>query len=238
MNNPNSSRARNLESKPSAVRRWTQEEYDLLEEHYETHGLEYVSEQLGRSENAVYNRAHALGLKPPKKQRQTPWPKSDDDILRAHYRYSNARAIGEILERSEEFVKDRARYLGLRKNEKKRATAADGPGDDRAEARRKLPTRGGTTWSKEEYDFIQEHYEARGAEYVSEQLRRSKNAVHTHAKLLGLTSKRYWSKEEDDVLRKHYNSITARELGEKLGRSARAVNARARHLGISKSAWH
>lgn len=114
-------RVRTLKAAPRRIRRWTPEEYDFLEEHYETRGLKYVSEQLGRSESTVYSRAHALGLKQPRPPRQTSWSKVDDDILREFYQSMTAYDLGEVLGRSRAAVQNRAQYLGLRKNAKRRA---------------------------------------------------------------------------------------------------------------------
>ena len=44
-------------------RRWTQEELQLLYEHYPTKGSRYVAEHTGWSRNAITAKAHQLGLR-------------------------------------------------------------------------------------------------------------------------------------------------------------------------------
>ena len=98
-----------------------------------------------------------------------------------------------------------------------------------------LSKRSGSSWSKEEDEFLRDNYAKLGPKIVGEKLGRTRSAVRTRAHEIGASSKqrfKEWSDEEDEFLRENYPALGARLSGEKLGRSTCSVQNRVRKLNL------
>lgn len=102
---------------------------------------------------------------------------------------------------------------------------------------RRLGLRKVRLWTAEEDAFLQEHYPARGAAWVAEQLARARGGVRARVEELGLRHERFWSEEDKEYLRVNYSRLPTEQLVEALGRSASQIHDQAKALGVRKLAW-
>lgn len=94
-------------------------------------------------------------------------------------------------------------------------------------------------WTKAEDDRLRELYPKSGTACISEFPGRTRKALKTHAKYIGLrvTGHRRveggWTFEEDDILRTHYAISGGPRVAEMVGRTLGAVRTRAQLIGVS-----
>ncbi|MES9929582.1 MAG: hypothetical protein ABW158_15845 [Candidatus Thiodiazotropha sp. 6PDIVS] len=96
------------------ARRWSADEDNLLREHYQDHGLQWVVDRLAnRSRAAVAKRAKKLGI------RGTQWTGAEDYVLRRCYKQFGATYCRRYMpRRSVIAIMSRARRLGVLRNRK------------------------------------------------------------------------------------------------------------------------
>ena len=104
-------RARHLGVAMRGRRRWTMADDAQLRSLYGTTTAADIAAVLGRTENAVVERARILGIA----MERRPWTPADDCTLRALYAISTAAAIAPGLGRTEAAVTARAAKIGARK---------------------------------------------------------------------------------------------------------------------------
>lgn len=78
-------------------------------------------------------------------------------------------------------------------------------------------------WTKEDDDFIIEHFKEISIKEISKKLQRTENSIHLRASFLGLTQKRSagWTEEEVKLLHTDRPIV---EIARMIGRSVSAVN--------------
>lgn len=91
------------------------------------------------------------------------------------------------------------------------------------------------TWTKEDDDYLCEHYLVDKTKECAQYLGRTTSSVHQRARVLGLVQNCYWTKEDDDYLRVHYQKDGAPVCAEHLGRTTGATRNHARRLGLTQA---
>lgn len=98
---------------------------------------------------------------------------------------------------------------------------------------------GGIKWSKEEKEFLKKEYPLKSAEYISDLIDRSKNAIYIKADEMGIESRKCgsgvrWTQKEIDILKEKYPIEDLSKLSSELGRSKSSIKSKAEELGIKK----
>lgn len=88
-------------------------------------------------------------------------------------------------------------------------------------------------WSQAETDFLLANYEARGQTYCARALQKSKQAVSSKARTLGLKMDKWWSDEEVLFLKQHFSYENLEFCSEQLKRTKKAIIGKASLLGLS-----
>ena len=78
-------------------------------------------------------------------------------------------------------------------------------------------------WSKEEIDYLREHYSRNTVNDVAKHLGRSSNAVRIKAQRMEILTDRYLSAEEEKYILDNINKITYREIANNLGRCVTTI---------------
>lgn len=97
---------------------WTVEEIDLLTKSYEQKApIKDIAEQIGRTEKAIKNKAHKLGV-----ANSNSFTDEEIDYIRENYRSYNLREIAEKLGREKNYhnICRKAKELGLERTGKKK----------------------------------------------------------------------------------------------------------------------
>jgi hypothetical protein len=93
-------------------------------------------------------------------------------------------------------------------------------------------------WSKQDTEYLQEHYNKLDIDKLVVRLERSQEAIRWHASSLGLTEKRtpttYWSKEEEIYVAENWDKFTHKDMADRLGRTVRSVTHKVHNLRIAK----
>jgi len=89
-------------------RRWTDEEIAFMMDHYGTMSIKEIARELGRTENAIKNKAKKLGL-----SKLPQWSDEEIKLLVGLYGRLPAEEIAKILGRSKDAVYHKAMRLGL-----------------------------------------------------------------------------------------------------------------------------
>jgi len=174
--------------------------------------LRAMSEQLGRSEDAIVARRRALGIA----RRDGGWSAEHDALIVAASRAGlPASVVSAMLGIPADRVRRRrAKLVGAR------------PAPSRYRA-------------ADDADIARVFASGGDLAALSERLGRSPDALRLRARALGVSavpSRRRWTPAEDDALRAGYrNGCSCQQIAERIGgtRSAAAVAARARKLGLS-----
>ncbi|MDR1848675.1 MAG: hypothetical protein LBQ75_01395 [Zoogloeaceae bacterium] len=92
-------------------------------------------------------------------------------------------------------------------------------------------------WTIEEEQVLNEHYVNSTIEALAEQLGRTKNAVASHAKALGLTGKKRdfvfkWTEEEIAYLQANYKRTPKAEICKRVRKGINSVYFKALELGL------
>ena len=179
--------------------RWTPEEDDYLRERISTEPMKTIAKGLGRTLDAVKNRACVLGVK--RGRTIKPWTEEEMAFIRANYSAMQAPELAEKLGRSVISVKARIGVLALW-------------GGKRS-----------PVWTLEEDEELRRRYPCEKASSLARRLGRSVRAVHSRARDLGVQKRqiRAWTDEEVSRLRELAAVKTPVELARMLGRTARSV---------------
>ncbi|MBT2696371.1 hypothetical protein J7E79_02830 [Bacillus sp. ISL-40] len=92
---------------------WTDEEENLLKEHYKTDGKKALAKRLGRTVASIESKAHALGVWERKREKRNSWTKDDLDFLQDRWGQISFKTIAQKLNRSVDAVKQKAFDLSL-----------------------------------------------------------------------------------------------------------------------------
>jgi len=95
---------------------------------------------------------------------------------------------------------------------------------------------GGKPWSQEEVDFLVKNAGKMPLSQLAESLGRTKEAVRTRAKKLGINTgyfKRRWTEEELTAFRRLRKTHTAREIAKKMNRMPQSAAAKMLRSGIA-----
>lgn len=97
----------------------------------------------------------------------------------------------------------------------------------------------GLKWTKDDKMYLKENYRGKTANFLSNRLNRSKEAVYNKANAMGLSSNvmgsgSRWMEEEIDVLKKEYPKRNTSEIAKKLDRTTSSVRNKAEDLGLRK----
>lgn len=93
-------------------------------------------------------------------------------------------------------------------------------------------------WTIQEEQYLRENYPVKPTKDII--MYRSKKAIASRAKLLGITKKgslarRPWTQQENEYLLQHYPDTLTDNIAKLLGRSRTSVNGQAYKLGLHKS---
>ncbi len=238
-------------------RPWTKQEEGYIRRHYQTEGAGPVAAALGRSSQAVNDRAKLLGIR---SARSRPWTDGELRYLARNYPRRSAEQIAKTLGRSLSSVRGQIHLQGLGSEPYER-------------------------WRAEEIELLKHEYGRMRISELARSLGRSPYAVQLKAGKLGLQRKvrhagpkesawiiarlgqvaldemarqlgipssavrkiarehgyspkahqRRWTHAEDQLIRKQYRRMTAAEIAAALGRSPDMVSWRTRKLGLTSS---
>jgi DNA-binding CsgD family transcriptional regulator/ribosomal protein L32E len=155
--------------------------------------------------------------KPPK-----PWKLAEEDRLRLLFPIRQNAALAKLFNRSTESIKRKAAKLGLHKD--------IGGGYVLPQLLRS------NVWKPEEVRDLKYLYPRKTSAEVARRLGRTRQAVVSKAKKLGLTcaKEKRWNKKDIECLKQHYAEKGAAYVAQLLGRKPQAVRAQACKLGISR----
>lgn len=182
---------------------WSEEELALLQTHY-AEGIEYVISLLpGRSRKAIFRQASLAGL-----TGRSSWSREDKSFLEKHYGNLSTKEIATRLGRSVSAVRA-------------------------AVVKFDLGTWKNRPWTERELMLMEAHY-SKGIDKIKALLpARTREAIFSQARKMGLTEPRLWQPDEDSLLRAIYPESGARGVKEKLPhRTIPAIKHRATSLGL------
>ena len=200
-------------------KRWTEEEDEVIREHYPSEGPSCSERIPGRDKSSVASRANKLGLR-----KYSAWSEEDDLIMREYYPLEGGKVILRLPGKTKNQVRSRAWFLGLQ------GTYLG-----------KKQKRG--YWSIEEDTVIRERYPKEGLGVSGSLPGRTKAAIRLRASALGVAVKdnrrgyRVWTKNDIKVLKETYPGEGSPgvylKLGGKINKSQ--INLKAAQLGISRN---
>ncbi len=245
--------------------RWSKKEIRYLRQSYSRQGAQRVATHLGRSPNSVVSKAMKLGIA---KEGFRHWKLWEDSYLKRHYNKDHkAAAIARTLKRSHNAVVQRAQHLGLAAKGGKQWTEGEkaylrSHYPDRTSSLSELASHLGRSitslrsyakyvqvrrprhpheWTKEEHEYLAQHYKTKRFKDIAEDLELSKDAVVLHANRYGIFRKphqRLWTAQDLEYVRQHYATATAEEIGAVLGRTVQAIRQCAGRMGLqTKENW-
>ena len=201
-------------SRPTEERVWSENELEILKEHYPQLGRRTAKLLPGRTETACGGMAKKLGLT--KKGRvfsdKTPWTEDEIHVLREAYPKSGVSGVQKLLpHRSSSACSNMAIRLGLTAKQSKEQIV----------------------WSDTEIEILKEHYPDMGKDVTRLLPGRTAATCQRIACDLGLSIRgHYFSEEEDAILREYYHR-EGKEVSQRLpGRSESSCVQRARKLGL------
>lgn len=199
--------------------RWTPEEDEILKKYFEEEREEIQGRLMGRTWNAIYQRAKNLGL-----VQKNGWSRKEDNILRKHYAKEGAGVAPRLyrenggIHRSATAIQVRASQLGLKKDRKK----CWKPEEDRLLR----------IWfenATEEVDMFHIH---KILDY-----RYTTTEIYDRLKYLGIPVKHrpIWKADEDALLKAAWGYMDKEELEQRLCRHTwLAITREASYLGLTK----
>jgi len=212
---------------PQRGRRWSKEEIKRLKKLFPVMPTRRVlSHFSGRSKAAVIGMAQTLGLRknylgrtPFRGQlpaNQKLWSPADIASLRALWRQGYTESqIAEIIDKKPDSVRyqiyRQVRDAGLPKKLK--------------------------SWSKEDQDFLVNHYHDMSAGQIAATMRTTKASIHHKACRLEITRPNHWTPEDIETLRQLWRQgKTSEEIAESIGKTKSAVDhqleRQRRHFGL------
>jgi hypothetical protein len=90
-------------------------------------------------------------------------------------------------------------------------------------------------WTREEVDYVRDHYETVPLKEIAAKLGRSTNAVTARAKKLGIRTGRWFTAEQIAVIKRDYATRDTAGLANEIGRRVDSVYRYANSLGLKKS---
>lgn len=143
------------------------------------------------------------------------WTEEENNILREYYHVEGTKVIDRIEGRTREAVKEQARRLGLRINNKNKL------------------------WTEKEIEILKMWYPIEGIK-VSDRLEgRTKEAIKRQIRrlelnIMNINSCKPWIEEENDILKKWYLIEGSKVMDRLSERTKKAIMEQARRLGIRK----
>ena len=91
-------------------------------------------------------------------------------------------------------------------------------------------------WTKEEEDYIKDHYKTRTVKDIAEVLGRSERSVIMRARHLGVAKLKIkrWTEEEEDYLKKNFKKKSFKEMADHLERTEKSVSKKALGMGLRR----
>jgi hypothetical protein len=242
------------------MKKWTEEEIQILKKFYRSKGSIYVSKRVDHSRDTVMEKAARMGLK--YKGAFRVWAHHEDSYLKKHYNKDRKNtSIAKTLKRSVKAVANRASLLNLNnkkpgkwtQNEliKLRSLYLDkkytieqiaeklnrpANGVQLKAVRMGLTRSNVHHWTKREHNYLIKNKDRKNYKQIANDLGLQHYNVTWYAMSIGL-KKHYkgpdWTDEEKEFVRKNYNNIPIQEIAEKLGRSYNAIKLIASRMGIA-----
>lgn len=94
-------------------RTWTDENIELLKENYVNMDTNVLAQLLGKSRQAVRDKANSLGIK---RGRSKTWTQEENEYMRKHYPTTPIKECVDYLNRSEKSIYMQAKLLGIKKD--------------------------------------------------------------------------------------------------------------------------
>lgn len=154
---------------------WSKEEEDFLRDNYQKISNEEIAQKLNRSNDAIKKRARVLGLTKTKVNfnfKTGVWGKEEEELLRESYQKKSYQEIADMLNRSYNSVKVRAKVLGLTKDQNNPFSCIEGK-----------------IWTESEVDILKQEY-SHNPRILELLPRRKYSAIVKKANLLGLKMRR------------------------------------------------
>ena len=149
------------------TRFWTVEEEAYLVEHWEAKSVSQFAHYFDRSEACVRKKAESFGLKRYKTPRRD-WSKEDLKYLKKSWGKEDVFELAKVLDRTPEAIRKKAAQLNLKRLRR---------------AKDLKP------WTPEEESFLIEHWHSHTIDYLTRNLKKSKNGVYSKAHRLKLGPK-------------------------------------------------
>lgn len=165
------------------------------------------------------------------------WSDEEVKILMEEYPTSNTRELAREMERSAQSLRNKAKNLGLKKDE------------DWLRKSRTEVIRNRREWSREEVEILKKEYPHKTARAIGEKINRSPVAVRRKANYMGLKKSKKrkdelraetvgykcWTEDEERFLKENYSILPRNDLEEKLGRDWSAIRSKAKKLGVKRN---
>lgn len=151
------------------------------------------------------------------------WTQEELDILKAYYPSEGIGVKRLLPGRSDSQIYGVAWHYGV-KNEKRKKRNGN-----------TFPTR---RYTKEDYEYIRNHYETDGAEAVAKALDRTTNAIKSTASKIGLPEgkparQKAWSEKEKQIMLEYFPKEGIKVKRRLPDRTEASIYAEADHLGIA-----
>ncbi|MDF2841801.1 MAG: hypothetical protein K0R00_227 [Herbinix sp.] len=197
---------------------WTDADKDFLIKSYAEESIEYISDYLGRSKNAVMAKARELDLK--KIVKKNTWTEQEISYLVKMYPKQSAKYIAKKLGRGVDAVFRMAHKMNLTKKRGRKAKPR---------------------WTQDEIFYLTNLYATKDIKKIAERLGRTESAViHKASQLHLFREKNYnrngvpWADSEFDYLRKHYATKNTVTLSIEMDRPISTIQEYAARMGIHK----
>lgn len=137
------------------------------------------------------------------------WTNVEDNIIKTNYKDMSSRELIELLpNRSENAIRARARYLGVKRD---------------------------IRWTAEEDEKLAKYYGIMGSKVSTMIPRHSAQACTDRANRKGFKYNKAWTIEEDNIIIKNYSTIGREGVAKLLvGRTPNMCYERAKFLGVSR----
>lgn len=143
------------------------------------------------------------------------WSPEEDNIIRQYYCTEGVKKCLSLLPgRTEKATQYRAAMLGI-----------------------KSSRNNALIFSEEEIQIIKDYYSRENGTKIVQSLLpdKSKYAILSKAKELGLTKTKHWTKEEDDIIKQYYPEESSNVSRRLPGRSKKSCTSRAKKLGVKSN---
>ncbi len=175
--------------------RWTDKETAFLKKHFtgKRGQGKWCAEQLNKNVRSIYDKAASLYLVKPE------WTKKEVVWFKENYSVENIELCMRKLGRTRIAIDSKAHKLNIKVKKVS------------------IYRNDGLRWSKEDLQFIRDHYLKRGSLWCSKKIGRSPDTIRLYACSLNVSRNWRWTKQEERFLIDNYYEKGCRWCAEQLG---------------------